>query len=122
MFKLDLEKWRGIRDQLANLHWIIEKARKTYFCFIDYAKTFGCVDHNKLQKILKDMEIPDHLTCHLRNMYAGQEASVRSRRGTADWSILGKEYVKVVYYHPAYLTYMQSTSSISLNQDCQEKN
>ena len=70
-------KGRGIRDQIANIHWIMEKAREfqknIYFCFIDYAKAFGCVDHNKLWKILKEMGIPDHLTCLLRNLYAGQE-------------------------------------------------
>ena len=73
-------KGRGTRDQIANIHWIIEKAREfhknIYFCFIDYAKTFDSVDHNKLWKILKEMEIPDHLTCLLRNLYAGQEATV----------------------------------------------
>ena len=74
MFKLDLEKGRGKRDQIANLHWIIEKAREfqknIYFCFIDYANAFDWVDHNKLWKILKEMGIPDHLTCLLRNLYA----------------------------------------------------
>ena len=73
-------KGRGTRDQIANIHWIIKKAREfqknIYFCFIDYAKGFDCVDHNKLQKILKDMGIPDHLTCLLRNLYAGQEETV----------------------------------------------
>ena len=72
-------KGRGTRDQIANIHWIIKKARQfqknIYFCFIDYAKAFDCVDHNKLWKILKEMGIPDHLTCLLRNLYAGQEAS-----------------------------------------------
>ena len=81
MFKLDLEV-RGTRDQIANIHWIIEKARefqkKIYFCFIDYAKAFECVDHNKLWKILQAMAIPDHLTCLLRNLYADQEATVRT--------------------------------------------
>ena len=105
-------KGRGTRDQIANTHWIIEKAREfqknIYFCFIDYAKAFYCVDHNKLQKILKDMGIPDHLTCLLRNLYAGQEAIVRTVHRTTDCSKLGKEYVKAVYCHPAYLTYMQS--------------
>ena len=105
-------KSRGTRDQNANIHWIIEKAREfqknIYFCFIDYAKAFDCVDHNKLWKILKEMGIPDHLTCPLRNLYAGQEATVRTGRGTTDW--LEKEYVKAVYCHPVYLTYMQSTS------------
>ena len=73
-------KGRGTRDQIANIHWIIEKAREfqenIYFCFIDYVKTFDCVDHNKLRKILREMAIPDHLTCLLRNLYAGQEATV----------------------------------------------
>ena len=81
-------KGRGTRDQIANICWIIERAREfqknTYFCFIDYAKTFDCVDHNKLWKILKEMEIPDHLICLIRNLYAGQEAAVRPRRGTTD--------------------------------------
>ena len=107
-------KGRGTRDQIANIHWIIEKAREfqknTYFCFIDYAKAFYCIDPNKLWKILKEMGIPDHLTCLLRNLYAGQEATVRTRHGTMDSSKLGKEYVKAVYCHPAYLTYIQSTS------------
>ena len=106
------QKDSGTRDQIANIHWIIKKAnefqRKIYFCFIDYAKAFHCVDHNKLWKILKDMGIPDHLTCLLRNLYAGQEVTVR--HGTMDCSKLGKEYIKAVYCHPAYLTYMQSTS------------
>ena len=79
-------KGRGTRDQIANIRWIIEKAREfqrnTYFCFIDYAKAFDSVDHNKLWKILKEMRIPDHLTCLLRNLYAGQEATVRTRHGT----------------------------------------
>ena len=79
-------KGRGTRDQIANIHWIIEKAREfqkyIYFCFIDYAKAFDCVDHKKLCKILKEMGIPDHLTCLLRNLYAGQEAAVRTGHGT----------------------------------------
>ena len=79
-------KGRGTRDQIANLHWIIEKAREfqknIYFCFINYTKAFDCVDHNKLWKILKEMGIPDHLTCLLRNLYAGQEATVRTGHGT----------------------------------------
>ena len=82
-------KGRGIRYQIANTHWIIEKAREfqknIYFCFIDYAKAFDCVDHNKLWKILKEVGIPDHLTCHLRNLYVGQEATVRAGHGTTDW-------------------------------------
>ena len=81
-----LSKGRGTRDQIANIRWIIEKAREFQknFCFIDYAKAFDCVDHNGLWKILKEMEIPDHLTCLLRNLYAGQEATVRIRHGKMD--------------------------------------
>ena len=84
-----LRKDRGTRDQIANIHWITEKAREfqknIYFCFIDYAKDFDCVDQNKLWKILQKMGIPDHLTCLLRNLYADQEATVRTRHGTMDW-------------------------------------
>ena len=87
-------KGRGTRDQIANIRWIIEKAREfqknIYFCFIDYAKAFDCVDHNKLWKILRDMGIPDHLACLLRNLYAGQEATVRTGHGTTDWFQIGK--------------------------------
>ena len=86
-------KRRGTRDQIANIRWIIEKARefqKNYFCFIDYAKAFDCVDHNKLWKILKKMGIPDHLTCLLRNLNAGQEATVRTEHGTTDCFQIGK--------------------------------
>ena len=79
-------------------------------CFIDYAKAFYCVDHNKLQKILKDMGIPDHLTCLLRNLYAGQETTVRTGDGKTDWFQMEKEFVKEVYCHLAYLTYIQRTS------------
>ena len=82
-------KGRGTRDQIANIHWIIEKAREfqknIYFCFLDYAKAFDCVDHDNLWKIFQEMGIPDHLTCLLRNLYAGQEATVKSRHGTTDW-------------------------------------
>ena len=82
-------KGRGTRDQIANICWIIAKARESqkniYFCFSDYAKAFDCVDHNKLWKILIEMGIPDHLTCLLRNLYAGQEAAVRTGHGTIDW-------------------------------------
>ena len=84
-----LRKGRGTRDQIANIRWMIKKAREfqknIYVCFIDYAKAFDCVDHNKLWKILKEMGIPDHLTCLLRNMYAGQEATVRTGHETTDW-------------------------------------
>ena len=87
-----------------------KNTRVAYFCFIDYAKAFDCVDHNKPWKILKEMGIPDHLTCLLRNLYAGQEATDRTGHGTTDWFQIGKGYVKAVYCHPAHLTYMQSTS------------
>ena len=87
-------KDRGTRDQIANIHWIIEKAREfqknIYFCFIDYTNAFDCVDHNKLWKILKEMGIPDHLACLFRNLYAGQEATVRTGHGTTDWFQIGK--------------------------------
>ena len=80
---------RGTRDQITNIQWVTDKAREfqknIYFCFIDYAKAFDCVDHNKLWKILKEMGIPDHLICLLRNLYAGQEATVRTGHGTTDW-------------------------------------
>ena len=88
-------KGRGTRDQIANICWITEKAREfqknIYFCFIDYAKDFDCVDHNKLWKIQKEMGIPDHLTCLLRNLYAGQEATVTTGHGLIDWFQIGKE-------------------------------
>jgi len=87
-------KCRGTRNQIANIHGIIEKAREfqknIYFCFIDYSKAFDCVDHNELWKILKEMGIPGHLTCLLRNLYAGQEATVRTGHGTTDWLQIGK--------------------------------
>ena len=85
---------RGTRDQIDNIRWIIQKAREfhknIYFCFIDYAKAFDCVDHKKLWKILKDMEIPDHLTCLLRNLYAGQDATVRTGHEPTDWFKIGE--------------------------------
>ena len=87
-------KGRGTRDQITNILWMIEKAREfqkdIYFCFIDYAKAFDCVDHNNLWKILKEMGIQDHLTCLLRNLYAGQEATVITGPGTTDWFQIGK--------------------------------
>ena len=106
-------KGRGTSDEIANIHWIIEKAREfqknIYFCFIDYAKAFDCSDHNKLWKILKEVGIPDYLTCLLTNLYRVQEATeldIEQQTG----SKLGKEYAKTVYCHFAYLTYIQSTS------------
>ena len=102
-------KGRGTRDQIANIRWIMEKAREfqknIYFCFIDQVKAFDCVDHNKLWKILKEMGMPDHLTCLLRNLYAGKEATVRTGHGSKQdqtGSKQEKEYVKAVYCHPAY--------------------
>ena len=97
MFKLDLEK-KGTRDQIANICWIIEKTREfqknVYFCFTDYAKAFDCVNHNKLWKTLQEMGIPDHLTCFLRNLYTGQEATIRTGHGKKkkelDWFQIGK--------------------------------
>ena len=87
-------KGRGTRDQIVKILWIMEKVREfqknIYFCFIDYGKAFDCVDHNKLWKILEEMGIPDHLTCLLRNLYAGQEATVRTGHGTIDWFQIGK--------------------------------
>ena len=107
-------KGRGTGDQIANIYWIIKKVRQfetnIYFCFIDYTKAFDCVDHNKLWKILKEMVIPDHLTCLLRNLYAGQEAIVRAGHGTTDWFQIGKGLCQAIYCDPVYLTYMQSTS------------
>ena len=97
-------KGRRTRDQSANIHWIIKKTREfqknIYFSFIDYAKAFDCVDHNKLWKILREMGIPDHLTCLLRNLYAGQEATVRTGHGTMDWySHLLKNFPQFVVIH-----------------------
>ena len=93
-FQLFELEGRGARDQIANVHWIIEKAgefqKNIYFCFIDYAKAFDCVDHNKLWKILQEMGIPDHLTCLFRNLYADQEATVRTGLGPTDWFQIGK--------------------------------
>ena len=104
-------KGRGTRDQIANIYWIIKKAREfqknVYFCFIDYAKAFDCVDHNKLWKVLKEKRIPDHLTCLLRNLYARQEATVRTGYGI-QWFQIGKGIRQGC--HPAYLTSMQRTS------------
>ena len=113
-------KGRGTRDQVANIHWIIEKAREfqknIYFCFTDCAKAFESVDHNKLWKTLQEMRIPEHLTCLVKNLYAGQEATVKTGHATTcrvpniTGSKSGNEYIKAVYSHPACLTYMQSTS------------
>ena len=104
--QVGFRKGRGTRDQIANICWIIENTREfqtnIYLCFTDYAKAFDCVDHNELWKILKEMGIPDHLICLLRNLYAGQEATVRTVQQTG--SKLGKEYIKAIYSHLTYLT------------------
>ena len=115
MFKLDLEKAEEQEIKLPTFVGLSKKQensrKNSYFCFIDYAKAFHCVDHNKLWKILKEMGIPDHLTCLLRSVYAGQEAIVRTAHGKTDWFQIGKgEYIKAVYYHLVNLTYMQNTS------------
>ena len=113
MFKLDLEKAEEPEIKLPISDGSLKKqesSRKNiYFCFIDFAKALDCVDHNKQWKILKEMGIPDHLTCLLRNLYAGEEATVRTGHGTTNWFQIGKEYIKAVYSHLAYLTYMPST-------------
>ena len=107
-------KGRGTRVPIANIRWMTEKAREfqknIYFCFIDYAKAFDCVDHNKPWKILKKMGIPDHLTCLLRSLYSDQEATVWTGYGTTDWFQIRKESVKAINSHPVYLIYMQSKS------------
>ena len=105
-FQAEFRKGRGTRDQIANIRWIIEKIREfqknIYFCFIDFTEVFDCVNQNKLWKILQQMGIPDHLTCLLRNLYAGQEATVRTGQQRS-CSKLGKEYIKAVYCDFAYL-------------------
>ena len=112
--QVGFRKGRGTKDKIANIHQIIKKAREfqknIYFCFIDYVNTFDCMDHNKLWKILTEMGIPDHLTCLLINLYAGQEATVRTGHGKTDCFEIGKGVYKGGTLSPAYLTYMQSTS------------
>ena len=113
MFKLVLEKAEEPEIKLPTSARSLKKQesfKNIYFWFIDYVKDFDCVDHNKLWKILKEMGIPDHLSCLLTNLYAGQEATVRTGQRTTDWFQIGKGVVKAVYCHPAYLTYMQGTS------------
>ena len=114
MFNLDLEKAEEPEIKLSTSAGSSKKqesSKKRFpFCFIDYTKAFDCMDHNKLWKNLHEMGIPDHLTCLLRNLDAGQEAIVRTRHGKQTGSKLGKEYVKTVYCRPAYLTYMQNMS------------
>ena len=118
-------KGRETRDQTANIHWIIKKARQfqknIYFCFIDYTKAFNCVDHNKLWKILKEMGIPDHLTCLLRNLYAGQEATVRTGHGTTDWSQTRKGVRQGCILSPClfnfYAEYIMRNAGLDETQD-----
>ena len=119
MFKLDLEKAEG-PDQIANIRWIMEKAREfqknIYFCFIDYTKAFDYVDHNKLWKILQEIGIPDHLTCLLRNLHAGQEATVKTGHGTTDWFQLGKRVCQGCILPPClfnlYAEYMMRNAGL----------
>ena len=114
-------KGRGIRDQIANIQWIIEKPKEYQknicFCFIDYAKAFDCVDHNNLWKILKEMGIPDHLTCLLRNLHAGQEATVRTGHGTIDWLQIRKGVCQGCIFSPClfnfYAEYIMRNAGLS---------
>jgi len=118
-------KGRGTRDQIANIRWIIEKTREfqknIYFYFIDYAKAFDCVDHKKLWKILQEMEIPDHLTCLLRNPYAGQEATVRTRYVTTDWFKIEKGVCQGCILSPwlfnLYAEYIMWNARLDKTQD-----
>src|SRR5574337_2138486 len=120
----DFRKRRGTRDQIANIRWIIEKAREfqknIYFCFLDYSKAFDSVDHNKLWEILKEMGIPDHLTCLLRNLYAGQEATVRNGHGTTDWFQIGKRvcqgYILSPYLFNLYAEYIMGNVRLDKTQ------
>ena len=113
-------KGRGTRDQIANIHWIMERAREfqknIYFCFIDYAKAFDCVDHNKLWEILKEMGIPDHLTCLLRNLYPGQKARVRTGHGTIEWFQIEKGehqgYILSLCLFNLYAEYMMRNTGL----------
>ena len=113
MFKLDLEKAEELKIKFPTSVGTLKKQERSrkniYICFIDYAKPFDCVDCNKLWKILQEIGIPDHLTCLLRNPYAGQDTTEPDMEQQTG-SKLGKEYIKAVYCHPAYLTYTQSTS------------
>ena len=112
--QVGFRKGGGTREQIANICWIIKNAREfqksVYFSFIDYTKSFDSMDHNELWKVLKEMGIPEHLTCFLRNLYAGQKEQLELDMEKQTGSKSGKEYVKAVYCHPAYLIYMQSTS------------
>ena len=126
-------KGRGTRDQIANICWIIEKARELQknicFCFIDYAKAFDCVDHNKLLKSLQEMEIPDHLTCLLRNLYTSKEATIRTGHGTTDWFQIGQGVCQGCIFSPClfnlYAEYIMRNAGLDEAQAgikfCQEK-
>ena len=123
--QVDFRKGRGTRDQIAIISWIIKKARKfqknIYFCFIDYAKAFTCVEHNKLWKILKEMGILDYLTCLLRNLYARQEATVRTGHGTTDWFQIGKGVCQGCILSPClfnlYAEYLMRNAGLEEAQD-----
>ena len=140
MYKTDLEKAEEPEIKLPTICWVIEKAREfqknkqtnkktIYFCFIDYAKAFDCVDHNKLwKKILNKLGIPDHLTCLLKNLYAGQEGTVRTKYGTTDWFQIGKRIHQgcilsscLLNLNEEYIMRNAGCRSTSWNQDCQEK-
>ena len=121
--QVGFRKGRRTRDQIANICWIIKKPKENsrkniYFCFTDYAKTFDCVDHNKLWKILQEMEISDHLTCLLRNLYAGQETTVRTGHGTMDWFQTGKGihqgYILSSCLFNSYAEHIMQNSGIKL--------
>ena len=122
-------KGRGTRDQIANIRWIIKKAREyqknIYFCFLDYTKAIDCVDHSKLWKILQEIGIPDHLTCLLRNLYAGQEATLKTGHGTTDWFQIQKGvhqgYILSTCLFNLYAKYILRNAGVCWNQDCQEK-
>ena len=122
-------KGRGTRDQIANIRWVMEKAREfqksIYFCFIDYAKAFDWMDHNKLWKILKELGIPDHMICLLRNLYVGQEATVRTGHGITDWFQIGKGVHQGCILSSClfnfYAEYIMRNAGLEETQDCQEK-
>ena len=133
MFKLVLEKAEEQVIKIANIRWIMEKAREfqknIYLCFIDYAKAFDCEDHNKLWKILKEMGVPDHLTCLLRNLYAGQEATVRTRHGAMDWFKIGKGLsqgcvlsICLFNFYRVHHVKCQAGWSLTWNHNCQDIN
>ena len=124
MYKLDFKEAEEIRDQIANSCWIMEKLKEfqknIYFCFIDYAKAVDCVDHNKLWKILKEMGISDHLTCLLRNLYAGQEATVITGHGKTDWFKIGKgiqDYILSLCLFNFYAEYIMWNAGLDETQD-----